>query len=145
MEHAVPAKRRLQRLSCGTSAGPELPRTPGRLGQATYSARELCQTRLAVTIGGLPPASQAAATAAVTQHASGAAAALQAAAPPAPLSKSPFRPDQIDIEVWYQLRVHYLDEGFGALGADGFQAFGAAVATMAPLAPAAATYPRGLK
>ena len=73
---------------------------------------------------GVPPSSQAAA---VTRQAGPAlVSALPAAPAAAPAAtkptKSPFRSDQIDLEVWYQLKVHYLDGSFGSLGADGFQA-----------------------
>ena len=74
---------------------------------------------------GVPPSSQAAA---VTRQAGPALVSALPAAPaaaPAPTkpTKSPFRPDQIDLEVWYQLKVHYLDGSFGSLGAEGFQVF----------------------
>ena len=35
----------------------------------------------------------------------------------------PFRPDKLDLEVWYQLRLHYVDEAFGAMGREAFLAY----------------------
>ena len=83
---------------------------------------------------GVPPSSQAAA---VTRQAGPAlVSALPAAPAPAPAptkpTKSPFRPEQIDLEVWYQLKVHYLDGSFGSLGAEGFQALRQLLASYGP-------------
>lgn len=35
----------------------------------------------------------------------------------------PFRPDKLDLEVWYQLRLHYVNEAFGAMGREAFFAY----------------------
>ena len=46
---------------------------------------------------------------------------------------SPFQPEKLDLEVWYQLKLHYFDDGYGELGSERFRAVGERLRTREPL------------
>lgn len=58
--------------------------------------------------------------------------------PAAAAVASPFDANKIDLEVWYQLRLHYVDDSYGQLGADRFREYGARLRSREPLGEQAA-------